>query len=81
MICRASSNTTDATTDERPHEAVETEALSQTLIVQILRDCLSELMPEPLETVQERAEKQRTALEAYLRRFGGRQPRRRKRET
>ena len=54
--------------DQRPHEMVETEALSQTVIVGILRDHLDRLLPEPLERVQERAEAQR----AELLRHGGR---------
>jgi hypothetical protein len=51
------------------HEAVETEALSQAVIVDILRTRLEELLPEPLETVQERAQVQRDRLEAYLQEF------------
>jgi hypothetical protein len=34
------------------HEAVETEALSQGIIVNILRERLEQLLPEPLESVQ-----------------------------
>ena len=34
--------------DEHPHEAVETEALSQTVLVDILRRRLDALLPEPL---------------------------------
>src|SRR4029453_8466274 len=37
--------------DGRPHQAVETEALSQTIIVSIVRDRLKQLLPEPLATV------------------------------
>jgi hypothetical protein len=55
--------------DERPHEAVETEALSQNLIIEILRDQLEWRLPEPLERVQERAQVQRDRLEAYLQEY------------
>ena len=41
------------------HEAVETEALSQRIIVEILRDRLDELLPEPLERVHERELRER----------------------
>jgi hypothetical protein len=53
--------------DGHPHEAVETEALRQTVLVDILRGRLDELLPEPLARVQERAERQRRRLEALLR--------------
>ena len=52
--------------DERPHEAVETEALSQTVLVEILRRRLNALLPEPLSRVQERAERQRRRVAAML---------------
>jgi hypothetical protein len=48
--------------DGRPHKAVETEALSQTLISELLETELTALLPEPLERVQERAVPQRRAL-------------------
>jgi hypothetical protein len=44
------------------HEAVETEALSQRIIVDILRERLQQLLPEPLENVQERAEQERAVI-------------------
>ena len=44
------------------HEAVETEALSQRIIVDILRERLDQLLPEPLEKVHERAEQQRALI-------------------
>jgi hypothetical protein len=47
------------------HEAVETEALSQTLIVNIVRTWLDELLPQPLEQVFVREQRER----AYLRRL------------
>jgi hypothetical protein len=52
--------------DEHPHEAVETEALSQTVLVDILRRRLNALLPEPLARVQERAERQRRGVAAML---------------
>ena len=53
--------------DGRPHEAVETEALSQVRIVQIVRDRLDALLPEPLSRVHEREERERRALLRRLR--------------
>jgi hypothetical protein len=52
--------------DGRPHQAVETEALSQRLIVELLESELTALMPEPLETVQEREARQRRAVRRLL---------------
>jgi hypothetical protein len=52
--------------DGHPHEAVETEALSQNLIVEILRNLLERRLPEPLADVQERAEEQRARLRTLL---------------
>ncbi len=43
----------------RVHDAIETEALSQTIIVNILRNRLDELLPEPLDHVLERERIQR----------------------
>jgi hypothetical protein len=54
--------------DGRPHEAVETEALRQTVLVDILRGRLDALLPEPLVRVQERAERQRRAIRRLLQR-------------
>lgn len=51
--------------DEHPHEAVETEALSQTVLVDVLRRRLDALLPEPLSRV-ERAERQRRRIAAML---------------
>jgi hypothetical protein len=48
------------------HEAVETEALSQSVIMQILRDRLDELMPEPLERIHERADAERERIRIVL---------------
>jgi hypothetical protein len=44
---------------DRFHDAIETEALSQTIIVGILRDRLDQLLPEPLDDVLERERQQR----------------------
>jgi hypothetical protein len=44
------------------HEAVETEALSQRIIVDVLRERLEQLLPEPLESVQDRAESEREII-------------------
>jgi len=49
------------------HEAVETEALSQRLILDIVTERLEELLPEPLEHVHERAEEQREEIRQKLR--------------
>ena len=51
--------------DGRPHEAVETEAISQRVLIEILRARLAHLLPEPL--VQEREMKRltRPILAAY----------------
>ena len=50
------------------HPSVETEALSQQVIVQIVRDRLTALLPEPLAFVQEREEAERVRLRRLLRR-------------
>ena len=44
------------------HEAVETEALSQTRIVRIVRDWLDGLLPQPLDQVLAREEHERERL-------------------
>jgi hypothetical protein len=54
--------------DGRPHEAVETEAISQRVLIDILRAWLDALLPEPLTRVQEREARQRRRIEALLRR-------------
>ena len=48
------------------HQAVETEALSQRLIISIVVSRLAELLPEPLQTVKERAERQREEIRRKL---------------
>jgi hypothetical protein len=50
------------------HEAVETEALSQTLIVQIVRNWLEDSLPESIEDVHVREHAQRERLERTLQR-------------
>jgi hypothetical protein len=50
------------------HEAVETEALSQRLIVEIVRDRLEALMPAPLANIQAREETERQALRDLIER-------------
>jgi hypothetical protein len=52
--------------DGRPHEAVETEALSQTLIIELLETELIARLPEQLERVHEREVRQRRAIEEKL---------------
>lgn len=48
------------------HEAVETEALSQRIIIEIVRSRLEELLPEPVASVHERAERERENLRRKL---------------
>jgi hypothetical protein len=52
--------------DARPHEAVETEAISQRVLIEILRRRLYEMLPEPLERVQEREARQRARIARLL---------------
>ena len=52
---------------EQYFDAVETEALSQAVIVSTLRDRLDELMPEPLDDVLERERQQREQVAEQLR--------------
>ena len=59
--------------DGRPHEAVETEAISQRVLIDILRARLDALLPEPLDRVQEREARQRQRLAALLRKSRSRQ--------
>jgi hypothetical protein len=53
----------------RPYQAYETEALQQGVIVQLVRDHLDALLPEPLADVQVREREQRAALAAALARM------------
>ena len=52
--------------DGKNHDAVETEALGQERIVEMLRNRLDELLPEGLETVLECEKRQRRALRRTL---------------
>jgi hypothetical protein len=52
--------------DGGAHEAVETEALSQELIVEILQQRLDLMLPEPLEKVLRREARQRAAMKRQL---------------
>jgi hypothetical protein len=54
--------------DKRPHEAVETEAISQRVLIDILQGRLDALLPEPLGRVQEREGRQRRRIAGLLRR-------------
>jgi hypothetical protein len=49
------------------HASVETEALSQQVIVQIVRDRLTALLPEPLDAIKAREEEERERLRRRLR--------------
>jgi hypothetical protein len=48
------------------HEAIETEALGQSVIVDILRARLDDLLPEQLAAVQEREQRERRRIERLL---------------
>ena len=56
--------------DGGQHEAVETEALSQKLIVRLTRRRLDTLLPEPLADVLEREERQRERISENLASLG-----------
>jgi hypothetical protein len=45
--------------DKQFHDAIETEALNQSVIVSIVRARLDDLIPEPIETVQAREKRER----------------------
>lgn len=53
------------------HEAIETEALGQRLIVDLLRDRLNELMPEPIADIIERQTQQREEVAETLEELDG----------
>jgi hypothetical protein len=53
--------------DGRPHEAVETEALSQKRLTAILRRRLDRIIPEPLAAVHKREDRERAAIERRIR--------------
>lgn len=52
--------------DKRPHQAVETEALRQSVLTDILRNYLETIIPEPLADVQEREAAQREKIRRRL---------------
>lgn len=54
----------------KEYEAIECEALGQGVLVRIIRKHLDGLLPEPLDVVREREERQRTAMQRMLRRGG-----------
>jgi hypothetical protein len=54
--------------DERPHDAVETEAIGQRVLIDILRAWLAARLPGPLARVQEREARQRSRIAGLLRR-------------
>jgi hypothetical protein len=51
----------------RPYKAIECEAVGQEVLERMLRKVLDDLLPEPLERVQVREERQRKRLAALLR--------------
>ncbi len=53
--------------DGRPHEAVETEAIGQRVLIDVLRTWLDARLPEPLTRVLEREERESARLERLLR--------------
>jgi hypothetical protein len=53
-----------------PHEAWETEALGQTVVVELVRDALDELLPQPLDDVLKGEETERADVRAALERIG-----------
>jgi hypothetical protein len=58
--------------DGRPHEAVETEAISQRVLIDILQGRLDRLLPKALARVEGREARQRRQLAAQLVRGKGR---------
>lgn len=58
--------------EKRESVAYETEALSQTVIMGLVRDRLAELLPEPLDEVLVRQQAMRTKAAARMRRWAGR---------
>jgi len=53
----------------KPYEAIECEALGQGVLVQIIRDTLDAMLPQPLDGVLERERRQRRAATAALQRL------------
>ena len=56
----------------RPYKAVECEAVGQAVLERMLRKVLDELLPEPLERVQLREERQRAKVRTALAKMGRR---------
>ena len=54
--------------DDGVHEAIETEALSQSLIIDIVRDWFEALLPEPLERVLVREQEERASIRKLFKR-------------
>ena len=50
----------------RRYEAIECEALGQGVLVRLIRRHLDRLLPEPIEAVREREERQRVQVRAAL---------------
>jgi len=59
----------------RPYRAVECEALGQAVLERMLRRVLDRLIPEPLERVQVREERQRAEVRTALAKMARRQGR------
>jgi hypothetical protein len=53
----------------KPYKAIECEALGQGVLVRLIRQHLDSLLPQPIEVIHEREEKQRTAMLAPLRKL------------
>jgi hypothetical protein len=53
----------------RPYRAIECEAVGQAVLERILRKVLDGLLPEPLERVQVREERQRKQMATLLQRM------------
>jgi hypothetical protein len=53
----------------RPYRAVECEAVGQAVLERMLRSVLDRLLPEPLERVRVREQRQRAKVRATLRRM------------
>jgi len=61
----------------RPYRAIECEAVGQAVLERMLRKVLDALLPEPLERVQVREERQRAEVRTALAKMARRQGRRR----
>jgi hypothetical protein len=61
----------------RPYKAIECEAVGQAVLERMLRKVLDDLLPEPLDRVRVREERQRTTVRAVLAKMARKQGRRR----